>query len=148
MLQTLSNDRNLGETGMKTYLGSCHCGAVRYEADIDFSEGTNKCNCTFCTKARLWGTIVKPGAFRLVAGRSELLDYHKSGGAVHHYFCKHCGIRPFEEGNLEVLGGDFVTVNVACLDTIEPRELAQVRVTYMDGRANSWFTPPAETRHL
>jgi hypothetical protein len=133
---------------MRTYLGSCHCGAVQYEADIDFSQGTSKCNCTFCTKARLWAVMVKPSAFRLLAGRSELSDYYKPGGAVHHLFCRNCGIRAFSEGYLDAVGGEFVTVNVACLDNIEARELAQVRVTYMDGRNNNWFSPPAESRHL
>jgi hypothetical protein len=133
---------------LKTYSGSCHCGAVRYEADIDLAKGTNKCNCTYCGKARLWGVTVKPQAFRLLSDESELHDYYKPGGVAHHLFCRHCAIRSFERGYLEVLGGDYVTVNLACLDNVDPSELVAAPVNYMNGRENDWFSPPRETRHL
>ena len=62
---------------MKTYAGSCHCKAVRFEVDVEDLEKVSRCNCTFCTKRGQLGAIVKPGAFRLVAGESETSDLRK-----------------------------------------------------------------------
>lgn len=133
---------------LKTYQGSCHCGAVRFEVDIDLSAGTNKCNCSICTKARNWNAIVRPGAFRLLTPENALTDYQFATKAGHHLFCSRCGVRSFARGYVEQIGGEYVSVQLAALDNIEPQELLSAPVRYADGRNNDWTHPPAETRHL
>ena len=41
----------------------------------------------------------------------------------------------FATGHLDVLGGDFVAVNLSCLDDFD---LGRVELTYWDGRHNNW----------
>jgi hypothetical protein len=129
----------------KTYSGGCHCGAVHFEADVDLSKGTFKCNCSICTKTRLWGIEVVPGTFRLTAGESDLGDYQPFG--VHHVFCRRCGVRSFAWGE-NPQGETFHVVRVNCLEDVDVDELMAAPVTYFDGRHDDYTSPPAETRHL
>ena len=132
----------------KTYHGSCHCGAVKFEADIDLTQGTNKCNCTICTKTRNWNVIIKPDAFRLLSGEDAQSDYQFGSKQGHGLFCKTCGVRSFEHGHVKEIGGDFVSIKVASLDDVDVAELIAAPVRYANGRDNAWWEPPKETRHL
>lgn len=130
----------------QTYSGGCHCGAVRFEADMDLSQGTLKCNCSICGKARAWLAFVGPSDFRLLQGADVLGDYQFGPKRVHHLFCKTCGVKSF--GQVHAPGSEGVAVMVSCLDNIPAAELAALPVMYVNGLHDDFAAPPAETRHL
>jgi hypothetical protein len=130
----------------QTYTGGCHCGAVRYEADIDLSQGTLKCNCSICSKARAWLIAVDSKNFRLLNGADALSDYQFGARRIHHLFCRKCGVKSFGRSGAD--GKEFFAVMVSCLENIQDAELAALPVTYVDGRNDNFESPPEETRHL
>ena len=131
----------------KTYKGSCHCGAVRFEADIDLSAGTFKCNCSICFKSRAWLAAAPANAFRLLSGEQSLRDYQFGKKKIHHFFCTQCGVRPFSRGT-DPKGEVSYAVRVNCLDGVEPQEFAEAPVKYFDMLHDNFKSSPAETRHL
>jgi hypothetical protein len=138
----------------KIHQGSCHCGAVRFECELDLAAGTTRCNCGFCAKARFWFAFAKAVEFRLLQGEEALADYqHTPEGMaapfLHFNFCRHCGFRPFTRGGaLPQFDGPFYAVNIACLEGLSDAELAELPIHFADGRHGDWATQPAEIRHL
>lgn len=132
----------------KTYKGGCHCGAVTFEADLDLTKGSYKCNCAICMKTRTWIAAAKPEDFRLLSGEAELTDYKYSETSAHHLFCKTCGVRSFAWKDNTRSGGTMYAVRINCLEGVPDEELAGVPVTCVDGRNGDFAKTPAETRYL
>jgi hypothetical protein len=118
----------------KTHRGSCHCGAVRYEVDLDLQGKATRCNCSICTKTMSTGASGKPADFRLLTPRSELGVYSMSPIASRS-FCRKCGIHCFGEGDIPEMGGAFVSINVNTLDDVD---VGQLEIGYWDGRHDNW----------
>lgn len=125
----------------KTFHGSCKCGAVKFQAEIDFSKGTGKCNCTSCWKRRSWTVRAAPEGFVAFAGE-ELLS--KEGK-----FCTKCGLIPYAHiPASEWNPAAYVSINVAALDDLDPKELTAAPITYYDGRNDNWWNKPDYVAHL
>ena len=120
---------------IQKHTGSCHCGAITYEAELDLARGGSRCNCSICTKTASFGTMTKPDQFRLLTGKDDLGVYVWGGNVSQRMFCKTCGVQCYGQGHLAELGGDFVSVNLNTLDGVDPATLAAV---YWDGRHDNW----------
>ncbi|MCK9542560.1 MAG: GFA family protein [Novosphingobium sp.] len=122
-----SSGRNF--TG-RNFTGACHCGAVRFAAEIDLASA-RRCNCSFC---RMRGAVAVTAGledFAIVKGEEALALYTFGTGTAKHYFCRHCGIYTHHQRRSDPreLG-----INAACLDGVSPFDFAEVPVT--DGVAH------------
>jgi hypothetical protein len=115
--------------------GACHCGAVRFSASLDLGAAF-RCNCTICARTAATLVASTPSAFRLLSGESELAEYRFGPGQLTRYFCRHCGIHCFARGR-DGAGNEFIGVN---LNTVEGVEVAELKLTYFDGRHDD-FAP-------
>ncbi len=75
--------------------GSCHCGQIAYEAEVDPATA-RVCHCSDCQK--LTGTAFRtniaslPGTFALKSGTPKIyLKTAESGNKRAHAFCPECG---------------------------------------------------------
>lgn len=104
------------------YSGGCHCGQVRFQVEAPEAVEVEDCNCTICTLSGYLHLIVPAAAFHLLQGEDCLSTYRFNSGVAQHFFCSHCGIKPFY---IPRSNPDGVDVNLRCLDS-PPREVTIV----------------------
>ena len=135
----------------RKYRGSCHCQAVRYEAEFDLAAGSNRCNCSICSKARAWFLFVRGDNFKLLTGEDVLSDYRwlppgRSESGLTYRFCSRCGIRVYASGEWAQMGGRFYAVHVPTLDNVDLEQLAMVPLNYIDNAHDRPDRAPADIR--
>jgi hypothetical protein len=118
--------------------GSCLCGDVQFEVELDLSKGS-RCNCTVCTRLGATGSLVKPAAFALLSEETQLDSFTRTPEIGTRYFCARCHIYCFGKGHLDMLGGDYVSVNLNCIEGFDE---TKAELVYWDGRHNNWHAGP------
>lgn len=94
------------------YEGGCHCGAVRFQVEVDNHEAIS-CNCSICRKKGVLNLIVSQEKFTLLQGEDVLKTYQFNTRTAKHKFCQICGIHPFYTPRSHP---DCIDVNLRCLD--------------------------------
>lgn len=115
---------------MEKRTGSCHCGKVKFEVDLDLSNGVT-CNCSICLRKGTVLAFVPEAQFKLLAGADYLTDYQFNKKSIHHTFCKVCGVTAFASGKMPD-GTPMKAVNLRCIEDID---LDKVKIQHFDGKS-------------
>ncbi len=99
--------------------GGCHCGAVRFTAQLpDPPVPALDCNCSICRMTAFTHILVPHAEFTLESGGEGLTSYRFGTGTAEHLFCSRCGVKSFYQPRSHA---DSWSINADCLD--EPVEL-------------------------
>ena len=106
--------------------GGCHCGAVRFEAELSDGFATiRRCTCSFCRRRGAIAVSARMGGVTITQGADTLSSYRFNTGTAEHFFCSVCGIYTHHQrrSNPNEYG-----VNVACIDGVSPFDFHEVPV--------------------
>ncbi|MET0384509.1 MAG: GFA family protein [Polyangiales bacterium] len=103
---------------VKQYVGSCHCGKVRYQVSLDLSQPTTACNCSICGRTGTLLSFVPAAHFKLEQGEDVLTNYQFNKKVIQHLFCSTCGVRSFARGKMPD-GTEMVAINARCLEGVD-----------------------------
>lgn len=115
----------------KRYEGGCHCGAVRYDVQLDLTQPVVTCNCSICFKTGALLAFTPEASFTLRSGQDALVDYQFGKKNIHHLFCRTCGVRSFGRGKGPD-GKEMRAINVRCLDGVS---LEGLKLYPFDGKS-------------
>ena len=128
----------LPDTETMKITGGCHCGAVRFEAEVPAHVEVLDCNCSICAKTGFRHLMVPHADFTLLRGDGALATYRFGTGAAEHLFCRTCGVKGFYQPRSHP---DSWSVNLNCVEGVDSLDVA---VRRFDGR--HWDEAAAQLR--
>lgn len=109
------------------HTGSCHCGNVRFEVETDIDK-VMECNCSHCHKKGFLMHFADKAGFKLTSGEDNLTEYHFNKGAIHHKFCKTCGVEAFSDSD----AFPQMMINARCIDGLDTDALPKEKFNGKD----------------
>ena len=99
----------MGGSGMSVqcHHGSCHCGAVAYDVDVDITNLVS-CNCSRCQRLGSVLAFAPRDSFRLLSGEDNLTEYLFNRKVIRHLFCRtwrHRELRLWRDAGRHADGG-------------------------------------------
>jgi hypothetical protein len=115
--------------------GGCHCGAVRFDAELaEPPVPALDCSCSICRMTGFLHVLVPHDRFELLTGRDALAAYRFGTGAAEHLFCGRCGVKSFYQPRSHP---DAWSLKARCLD-----ERIELAIEQFDGR--NWEAAKAD----
>lgn len=109
---------------MPTYLGSCHCGRVRFKVDTQIDH-VRACDCSICRRRGALIHRVEEQDLQLLTPLEELSTYKFHTRQATDYFCPTCGILPVRRPRT---APHLWAINVRCLEDVDLDSLRVERV--------------------
>lgn len=106
---------------MTRITGGCHCGAIRFEAEGEFSTAF-ECNCSHCAMKGFKLAFVPRENFSLTQGEGAYTTYHFNKNVIDHNFCSTCGVEAFGYG-VGPDGSEMAAINLRCADGVNMETL-------------------------
>ena len=103
---------------MKTYKGSCHCGAIRFSFSGPGIDQGLHCNCSICRRkgAVMSVFLLTPGEISIEDKDNSLATYEFGQHVAKHHFCRKCGIYTFHQSMRKP--GHY-RINLGCVDGVD-----------------------------
>lgn len=101
----------------KLHEGGCHCGAIRYRAQVPDPLVGGRCNCSICAMKGVVMVRVPLDAIEVTQGEDNLRCYSFHTLVAKHWFCATCGIHLYHQARADP---NLYGINAATLDGVCP----------------------------